>query len=501
MTARARPRRRGVGSGLLEALLSRCRPHPLRRAPPAEARCSHITVRRVSLDLPGLKERLDATLVTLAKQHVLPGLALSVRRNGREVFAGACGSRDAQATLPVTCETLFGVASVTKVLTVVMIMQARRDNLLQLSDPVSRFYPKLDCAHDGKMQIWHLMSHSAGFPGLPFRHMATRSASASVPDPIMTPDELVTRINALEFDFLGPPGNCVSYCNEGFCLLGGVIEAVYDCSFAEAAERRVFRPLDMTRSVIGASAAAAIDDVAIPLRLAGSGYQSCGFWDAPLFDPAGGLVLSASDMSRLISLLGGTTGGLAPDDVSDMISTSLHVASRPGYLSRYGLGLEVTRLDDGHSLLWHSGQRPGISSFTGYIPEKAVSVALATNIADAPSVSIGHQIIAEALQGDLDPRSCRWPPLANETRPKEPERFCGDFASLEALQLSVCLDDGQLVLDSGATRQRLRFSGPSHGTAGAQTFCFLGDEGPATDGEFPRALALDLRIMPRRCAA
>lgn len=458
-------------------------------------------MRLVSLDLSRLDERLGEALASLAKRHILPSLAVSVRRDGREVFTGAYGSRDAQITLPVSGNTLFGVASVTKVLTVIMIMQARRNNLLRLSDPVSRFYPKLECARDGKMQIRHLMSHSAGFPGLPFRHMAARSASDPVPNPITTPDELVKRINALDFDFLGPPGNRVSYCNEGFCLLGGLIEALYDCSFTEAAEKLVFRPVEMTRSVIGASATAAIDDVAIPLRHSGSGYQSCGFWDAPLFDPAGGLVLSVSDMSRLISLLGGTAGVLAPDDAREMISTSLPVASRPGSLSRYGLGLEVTRLDAGHSLLWHSGQRPGISSFAGYIPEKAVSVSLATNIADAPSVGIGHQIIAEALHGELDPFSCRWPPPANEAPPEQPERFCGDFASREIPHLSVCLDEGHLVLDMGATRHRLLFAGPSHGTVGAQTFCLLGDGGPATDGEVARALAVDLRIMPRRCGA
>jgi CubicO group peptidase (beta-lactamase class C family) len=206
-------------------------------------------------------------------------------------------------------------------------------------------------------------------------------------------------------------------------------------------------------------------------------------------------------MSRLISVLDGTTGVLTLDDVHDMISASLPVASRPGSTSRYGLGLEVTRLDAGHSLLWHSGQRPGISSFAGFIPEKGVSVALATNIADAPSVGIGHQILAEVLHGGLDPRSCQWPPPAIETRPEQPKRFCGDFGSLEFPDLSVCLDEGHLVLDMGATRDRLQFAGPSHGTVGAQTFCFLGDGGPATDGEVPTALAVDLRILPRHGCA
>jgi len=454
----------------------------------------------VSLELTKLEERIENTLQTIASRYALPGLAVSVLRDDREVFARGYGTRDARRSLPASKDTLFGVASVTKVLTAVMVMQARMDNLVRLSDPVSKFYPALDCARGGKMRIQHLMSHSAGFPGLPFRHMATRSASDITSNPIMTPDELVEAINSLNFDVLGAPGSCTSYSNESFCLLGGILETLYGCSFAEAAERLVFRPLQMNRSIIGASATAAIDDLAMPLQYAGSGLQNCGFWDAPLFDPAGGLVVSVCDMGRLISVLGGNSGLLGRDEVREMISKTLPVASRPASTSRYGLGLEVTRLDAGHSLAWHTGQRPGISSFVGYVPEKALSVAVAMNIADAPSAAIGHQIIAEALHGELDPGSCRWPPEDIDSRTERPERFCGDFSSLEIPNLSVCLEDGQLVLSQGVTRHRLQFARSSHGTVGGQTFCFLADNGPTAAGETARALALDLRILPRKRA-
>lgn len=454
----------------------------------------------MSLELTGLEERLEDHLRDVASRHALPGLAVSVFRNGTEVFAKGYGTRDAQLALPVSGDTLFGVASVTKVLTAVMVMLARKDNLVRLSDPMSKFYPALDCARDGRIRIQHLLSHSAGFPGLPFRHMASRSSSEKIPDPILTPDQLVEAINFLRFDYLGPPGSCISYSNESFCLLGGILETLYGCTFAQAAERLVFRPLHMNRSVIGASATAAVDDLAMPLRHAGSGFQSCGFWDAPLFDPAGGLVVSVRDMCRLISVLDGTSGLLGRDEAHDMISNSLPVASRPASTSRYGLGLEVTRLIAGHSLAWHTGHRPGISSFVGYVPEKALSVAVATNMADAPSAVIGHRIIAEALSGELDPGLCRSPPQAIDTRPERPERFCGDFGSLEAPDNSVCLVDGQPLLAQGMSRHRLHFAGSSHGTVGGQTFCFLGDNGPAAAGETATALALDLRILPRRRA-
>lgn len=448
-----------------------------------------------------LAKRLRNSLRTAAVRNDLPGLAISVRRDGREVFSEGFGLRDAQKVLPVTGDTLFGVASATKVLTAVLVMLARKDNLIRLSDSVSRFYPTLNCARDGRMHIRHLMSHSAGFPGFPFRHMASRPANGDGSRPILTPAALVEAINALDFDLLGAPGDCVSYSNEGFCLLGGIIETLYQCSFAQAADKLVFRPLQMDRSVIGAPAATACDDVAMPLRRSGSALQACGFWDAPLFDPAGGLALSVRDMSRLISILDGSSGVLGPDAARDMISMSLPVASRPGSESRYGLGLEVTQLDAGHSLAWHTGQRPGISSFAGHVPQKNVSVAVATNIADAPSASIGHQIIADVLSDELEPGSCTWPPQAGGIGSDRLERFCGEFDSQEIPLLSVGRKEGRLQLDQGSALHEFHFTGPSHGTVGGQTFCFLGDDGPVALGETVRALALDLRVLPRRNAA
>ena len=296
---------------------------------------------------------------------------------------------------------------------------------------------------------------------------------------------------------LAPPGQGVSYSNEGYCLLGGIIETCFGGAFGDAVEQFVFRPLQMESSVIGAANAGRMDNLAMPLMKTDAGLRACGFWEAPLFDPAGGLVLSVRDMARLISALAGQTGVLGPQDVSDMVATRLPVASRPLSDAGYGLGLEVRTLDAGHTLAWHTGQRPGISSFVGHVLEQDLSVAFAANIADAPSASIGHRLIAEVLRDVLEPGCCVWPPRAGQVQGLSPDLFAGRYGSAEIGELDVRRDKNRLILCNGSAEHAFRFEGPSCGTVGGHTFCFTG----ADDGAAPRrtatALALDLRMLQR----
>lgn len=461
-----------------------------------------------------LTTRLRDMLEKVAAQHALPGLAASVSWAGREIFADGFGNRDADGTLEVTADTMFAVASVTKFLTAVIIMQAKEQQLLKLSDPVSRYYPELDCARDGRMQLRHLLTHTAGFPGLPFRHVATvvtdertaKTDDAATPlepagvnegESLITPADLVNHINALNFDMLGSPGGCHSYSNESYCLLGGIIEDLYQCSFAEAAEEFVFKTLHMERSAIGGRNLARETNIAMPMVRTEAGLRPCGFWEAPLFYPAGGLITTVRDMVRLISTLDGDAEVLSQQQGLDMIWKPAPIASRPHLSVRYGFGLEVEHLDANNTLAWHTGQRPGVSSFIGHVLQQKVSVALAVNTADAPTASIGHQIIAEVLEGELIPKSCLWPPLANQVVGKRLETFCGCYGSQEMGEFRVHIRQGQLILDLRSANHEFRFTGPRSGTVGEQTFCFLGNDGNAPLQQRATALALDLRVLPR----
>ena len=102
----------------------------------------------------------------------LPGLAVAITQQGQELFAAGYGHCDPDRNKPITPDTLFGIASVTKFVTAIEIMQLQEQGRLSLNDSVNHYYPNLKVASDARMQLRHLLSHSAGLPGLSSRFFA-----------------------------------------------------------------------------------------------------------------------------------------------------------------------------------------------------------------------------------------------------------------------------------------------------------------------------------------
>ena len=184
----------------------------------------------------------------LAAQHMIPGLALAVARDGEEVFAEGFGVREVGGTAPITPDTIFGVASVTKGITALAIMQLAEAGKLAVDDPVVRYLPAYRTPDPEATQattLHHFLTHTAGLPPLPSRFFALARATAGDPlaapkpawvadhAPLDTADDLLAYIADLDFVRLGPPGAQFSYCNEGFALLGAIVERVSDRPYAD----------------------------------------------------------------------------------------------------------------------------------------------------------------------------------------------------------------------------------------------------------------------------
>ncbi len=452
---------------------------------------------------------LEPVVRDAVTRYGLPGIAVVANRNGSELFATGLGRRDPAGREPIDADTMFGVASLTKFMTALAVLQLEERGALSVDDRVAQYFPALELARAQPMQLVHLLSHSAGFPGLSGRFHASNRAKAgdhsggiaapnlAGPDSaqtggaqVETADELVELINGLDVEPLAAPGRLLNYSNEGFCLLGGVIEGVTGAHYAEHVERSVAAPLGMTRTTIGAGQLSAFANVASPLQRDGHGWSDAGVWDAPLFYPAGGVITSARDLVRMISVLSDEHPLLAPRSREELRRCRIGVASRPDPGIGYGLGLEHHRIGADFTLLWHSGQRAGVSSFVGWLEQERLAVAVLCNVADAPAAPIGHELISRLI-GRSD---VAWPPRKPtiEISAREASRFVGNYGSAERFNYSVEACAQGLRLTGRTGSDVFCFTDRDSGTAGDQTFRFLAD-GDAPPG----ALALDLRVVQR----
>lgn len=176
--------------------------------------------------------RTDALIRQGQADGVFPGAAISTGDGGGEVFRGFYGCRQYFPTAEVmTPETLFDVASMTKITATAMLaLKLLENGRLRLSDSIGEFMPCPDVKKD--ITIWHLMTHTSGLPA----HVELWKITES--------PENVTDV-ILGLDLLYKPGTGVTYSCLGFILLGKIIKKVYGSGLDILAKTLVFEPLGM----------------------------------------------------------------------------------------------------------------------------------------------------------------------------------------------------------------------------------------------------------------
>ena len=187
-------------------------------------------------------QQLDAYLRQSVARGDVPGAVVCVAHRGEVVWHEAYG---AAAWMPerraMRRDTLFDIASLTKVLaTTPLVLGAQRDGVLQLDDPLQRFYPAIP-DDVGAVTLQQLLSHSGGFADwLPLydrlgsngalRQRRQQAAALILKEPLAY-----------------RPGQTSVYSDLGFIVLGDVLETCYEQPLDVLFEQRVARPLGLPR--------------------------------------------------------------------------------------------------------------------------------------------------------------------------------------------------------------------------------------------------------------
>ncbi|HHY17820.1 MAG TPA: N-acetylmuramic acid 6-phosphate etherase [Firmicutes bacterium] len=170
-------------------------------------------------------------------QGPIPGAVAAVARNGIVIGPRAWGwaSRSPQR-IPVTPNTIFDMASLTKVMaTTPSILILCERGALRLDDPISLFLPEFGAGGKQDITIRHLMTHTSGLP-----------AHIKFWEDGLKGQEIIDCIYNLKLERDSRPGTHVEYSDLGFILLGEVVRQLTGLSIKEFSEQEVFKPLGMT---------------------------------------------------------------------------------------------------------------------------------------------------------------------------------------------------------------------------------------------------------------
>jgi len=185
--------------------------------------------------LEGKGAQVDALFSPIAGAEA-PGASVIVVRSGQVLHEKGYGLASLEHGVPNTPYTVFRLGSVTKQFTAMAILQLADRGILDLDDTVARYLP--DAPHAEEITIRHLLTHTSGLVALG-------------DDP-------------LEF----PPGERVNYRNEGYILLGRIIEKVSGSSYEVYLRENIFEPLGMEST--------GVERPGLVIKHRASGYSSDG---------------------------------------------------------------------------------------------------------------------------------------------------------------------------------------------------------------------------------
>ena len=186
-------------------------------------------------------------LVEAARRHSLGGVAIAVVRKGEPAEFECLGLADRATNRVIDTATVFRIASISKTMTAIGLMQLRDQGLFDLDDPVNKFLATFTVEPPpggADVTFRHLLTHTSGIGEVPRVSDLVRPKAWGMGKPGTSGADLA----AIYRGTLRPDsvaGSKWAYANHGFAVLGQLVEDISGRPFAEHMIEQLFDPLGM----------------------------------------------------------------------------------------------------------------------------------------------------------------------------------------------------------------------------------------------------------------
>lgn len=185
-------------------------------------------------------QKLDSIFSVYTNQT--PGAAVAIVKDGRVVFKKGYGMADLEQDKPITPQTVFNIASVSKQFTAFAIYLLESEGRLSFEDDIRKYISELP-AYSKPIRIRHLLSHTSGLRD----QWALLGLAGWRQDDVFTTEQIL-KLLARQKELNHVPGTTFSYCNSGYTLLAEIVRRVSGRSFADYTREKIFTPLGMTNT-------------------------------------------------------------------------------------------------------------------------------------------------------------------------------------------------------------------------------------------------------------
>ena len=389
---------------------------------------------------PAIRSAIDLLSAWIESQMAYsaqPGLSIGIVHDQQLVWARGFGHASLERGQAAGPETLYRIASITKLFTSTAILQLRDAGRLQLDDPIVKHLPWFAIgqlhADAPVMTIRHLITHTAGLPreaGFPYW------SDGDFPTIEQVRERLPQQRAAL------PAEAEWKYSNLGMAVAGEIVAAASGRPYAEYITQHVLEPLGMKRTFVTTPPADHPDlATGYERRLPGARRAVAPHTDGRGITAAAGMTTCVSDLARfaMLQFRDGAAGG-----AQILKGTTLREMQRPHWVepdwtAGWGLGFRIQR-QNGKTYVGHGGALRGYRTQLQLCPAERIGAIVLTNADDGEPVKYADKALAWVA-----PAIVKATTPAAAAAPAGWERYAGRYRNTW-WDAQVLLIDGRLAM-------------------------------------------------------
>ncbi len=345
------------------------------------------------VDLKGFRE----FVVKAMAEWKVPGMAVSIVKDGKVIFAEGFGLRDVKQGLKVTPHTIFPIGSCSKAFTAADVGILVDEGKVDWDEPVRTYLPDFELQDEyasGHATPRDLLSHRTGLP----RHDLMWIGGQ------FDRRELYNRLRYLEMN--KEFRSAWQYQNLMFMTAGYLVGKVDGSSWEDFTQRRILDPLAMKETNFSVALTQETADFSQPYMEIKDKVEQVPFRDITAVGPAGSIDSSVLDMAQwvLMNLNKGKSGDkqiVSEASMAEIHSPQMLIPSPIRYdeilYSSYGMGWVIEPYR-GHLLVWHNGGIDGFISQVAFLPRENAGLVILSNLNETPlPVIVSHNIVDRLL--------------------------------------------------------------------------------------------------------
>lgn len=353
--------------------------------------------------------------------------SILVARNGTVMASKGYGMANFELDVPNTPQTKFRLGSITKPFTAMAIMLLQERGKLSEQDSVCKYLPECPAAWQA-ITLRHLLSHTSGLA----KHDKADAYLKTAMLPMTLP-QLIDSFKNKPMDF--NPGEKFDYNNNGYILLGNVIEKVSGQSYEAFVRDNIFKPLKMMDSGYD-NHDPIIKNRAAGYRRDGATLVNAAYIDQSQPFSAGALYSTTEDLLRLDQAL---------YENKFLSQKSLDAMFTP-VLGNYGYGWFINKQIN-RLAIFHPGGVPGSSAMITRYPEDKLLIVMLSNLENSRIIRASSDLAAIVFGEKYDVPKVR---TAVSINTKVLEPYAGDYEDRPGRVTRILVANGMLKLQLAA---------------------------------------------------